>query len=229
MGIGYAVPLDPQTALALTICSGRPILTWVGDRWVATVNHFQVADSDIPGFRRAIGAFVRRTVCGPSRESVEESARELGNAPPVLGSLLGGQEIDLGCHLYDYFRVLSALDAPPTEAQAAVDTINWSAVDERSWTGPVVLEVLFPRRTAGGVSVEGEDIVLDLSFGSAFREQRRSRGDFREGVTTFMDLRSIRERQAKIAAIIPPSAWTLSDAASSGTPPQSGADPEPKR
>jgi len=76
-----------------------------------------------------MSAYAEHAVYGPTKESVEDASVQLGSALRIGPSLLGGAAggIDLGCHQYDYFRILSALHSVPEDTQTAVDDINWSA------------------------------------------------------------------------------------------------------
>ena len=188
-GHGYVVPIDRFTALVLTWKRRKQVLSWTGTHWVTPIEHVTGPEAAAAELRQAMGAFAEHAVYGPTKESVEDASVQLGSAPRIGPSLLGGAAggIDLGCHQYDYFRILSALHSVPADTQAAVDDINWSAV-QATWTGPVAVEVLFPDRTTGGVSVEGESVILDLAHGIRTRKARRAAGDFRTGAMFHADL-----------------------------------------
>jgi hypothetical protein len=195
VGDSYVVPLDRCTALAITPSTSRQVLSWVDGHWVALLEHYDVADSDVPDLKRAMGAFARHAVYGPTRESVEQASQQLAAAPHVGAAMLG-TKVDLGCHLYDYFRVVSALQSTPADAQAAADSIDWPAV-ECLWPAPVAFELLFPERTVGGVQADADYITVDLTLGSAVRKVRRAAGDFRKGAITLME-RPFAEAAARI-------------------------------
>jgi hypothetical protein len=195
VGESYVVPLDRCTALVITPSTSRQVLSWVDGHWVALLEHYDVADSDVPDLKRAMGAFARHAIYGPTRESVEQASQQLAAAPHVGPAMLGA-EVDLGCHLYDYFRVVSALQSTPADAQSAADSIDWPAV-ERLWPAPVVFELLFPERTVGGVQADGHHITVDLTLGAAVRKVRRAAGDFRKGAMTLME-RPFAEAAARI-------------------------------
>jgi len=188
-GHGYVVPVDRRTALVLTWKRRKPVLSWTGPRWVTPIQHFTTPGAEAAELRRAMGAYAEHAAYGPTKQSVEDASIQLGSAPRISLSLLGGAAggIDLGCHQYDYFRVLSALHSVPADAHAAVDDINWSAV-QTTWTGPVAIELLFPERTTGGVRVQGEHVILDLAHGIKTRKARRAAGDFRTGAVSHADL-----------------------------------------
>jgi hypothetical protein len=187
VGNRYVVPLDRHTALALTPAIRRQILRRTDTKWEAEVNHVQVDDSEAAGLRRALGTFAWHAVYGPTQESVDEAARDLGQAPQIGPGLFGAPDgIDLECHLYDYFRVVSAVASPIEEAQAAADNINWTTVSSL-WTAPVVVEVLFPERTVGGVQVDN-GISVDMTLGVQLRAIRRAAGDPWTGAKSLIEL-----------------------------------------
>lgn len=188
-GHGYVVPIGRFTALVLTWKRRKQVLSWTGTHWVTPIEHFTSPGAEATELRRAMGAYAEHAVYGPTKESVEDASIQLGSAPRIGPSLLGDAAggIDLGCHQYDYFRVLSALHSVPADTQAAVDDINWSAV-QATWTGPVAIEVIFPDRTTGGVRVEEGKVILDLAHGIRTRKARRAAGDFRTGAIFHADL-----------------------------------------
>lgn len=187
VGDSYVVPLDCHTALALTPAIRRLILGRTDASWKAEVNHVQVNNHEATRLRRAIGAFAWHAVYGPTKESVDDAAQELGNAPRIGPSLFGAAvDIEHECHLYDYFRVMSAIASPLDETQTAADNINWTAVRDR-WTAPIVVEVLFPERTSGGVRVDN-CITVDLTPGLQLRSARRASGDFMTGAKSLIEL-----------------------------------------
>lgn len=187
VGDSYVVPLDRHTVLAVTPTIRRQILRRVDASWEAEVNHVQVDDREAAGLRRAIGAFAWHAVYGPTQDAVDDAGQDLGQAPQIGPGLFGASGgIDLECHLYDYFRVMSAVASSGGEAQTAADNINWTAISGR-WTAPVVVEVLFPDRTSGGVHVDN-GITVDLTLGLQVREARRAAGDFMTGAKSLIEL-----------------------------------------
>lgn len=194
LGPGYVIPIDICTALVVTRTTNREILTWAGDRWVAAVDHYTDEDFEAASQRRAIGAFAKYAVYGPTQDSVEDASVDLAVVPEIgLGLLEGPETADLVCHLYDYFRLLTALDATPTSCQAEADRVNWSVVS-RSWTAPIVVELSFPERTGGGVRAHSAGITMDLSYGIEMRKARREAGDFRTGGRVIIPLKDLVER-----------------------------------
>jgi uncharacterized protein DUF4238 len=188
LGDSYVVPLDRHTALAVTWSSRKRVLSWVDEHWVAPVEHYIVADYEASDLLRAIGAFARHAVYGPTRDLVEQAAQHLGVASAIGPGLFGSPDgMDLGCHIYDYFRVLSTLQYAPTNSDTAIANIDWPAV-EHSWTAPVVVEILFPERTSGGVRENGGHVTIDLAYGIAMRKERRAARDFRMGAMAIMEL-----------------------------------------
>jgi hypothetical protein len=187
IGDSYVVPLDRHTALALTPAIRRRILRRTDTTWVAEVDHVRVDDNEAAGLRHALGAFAWHAVYGPTPDSVDEAAQDLGQAPQIGPGLFGAQGgIDLECHLYDYFRVVSAVASPVEEAQAAADNINWTTVSSL-WRAPVVVEVLFPERTVGGVQVDS-GITVDMTLGLELRGVRRAHGDVWTGAKSLIEL-----------------------------------------
>jgi hypothetical protein len=202
-GEGYVVPLSRTTALVILGSSSRTVLKWENGAWIAPIDHRPLPAQEVPRLRMALGNFARLSVFGPTEAAVVQGAAKLGTAPKESDSiLLGGSAtgVDLECHLYDYFRVLSALRQSPETAQAAADEIDWAAVAE-TWTGHVAVEVLFTEERMGGVHVEGGQIALDLAFGIASRKARRAAGDFRRGARTLAELDWIRNAPTNIGRI----------------------------
>lgn len=200
-GEGYVVPIDRHTAVVISMCRQRPILTWADGQWIANIDHRVLDVGDAVELNKAIGSHATAAVFGATSDVVHLAATELGTAVVVKPVLLGDlASVDLGCHMYDYFRALSAITVGPDCAQAAADTVDWSTIDEDRWTGPIAVEVLFPDRTAGGVRVEGDSLVVDLTYGRLVRERRRAAGDFREGAMALASLALVRNNQGKIAA-----------------------------
>jgi hypothetical protein len=120
---------------------------------------------------------------------VLDVADDVGVGPPDVPLPIGGAEaIDAGCHMYDYFRVLSAMTAPDAPQQGAADVIAWDRVN--GWPAPVIAEFLFPERTRGGVTVSNGRIEIDLAFGAIMRHFRRESGDFRQGAYGLLPLKT---------------------------------------
>lgn len=182
LGQGYAVPVDLHTALFVARGDKRRrVLVWRGHGWVAPIQHVDVPGSEAENLVHAMAAFARHAVYGPTEVSVGVPTEEIGRAPsPAPLGLAPEGGFDAGCHLYDYFRVLSVLASDVVPREGQLREIDWSAVRQR-WSGPVAMEVLFPERTAGGAAVEGESVFVDLSFGATIRKLRREAGDFRTG------------------------------------------------
>jgi len=182
LGLGYVIPIGPRSALLLAQAQSRAVLRWQGGRWVAPIEHLLTRDDLQPqGWNRAIAAQARREVVGSTQSSVDAVEVEVGIGPALGSAFLGGlAQVDLGCHLYDYFRVISALGVPLVDAARAADEIDWRRATRR-WAAPIAVEVLFPERTSGGVRIEDGAIVVDLSLGLDVRRHRRAAGDFREG------------------------------------------------
>ena len=183
VGHGIAVPLDRSSVLLLTRCARRRVATHRGDRWYTSVNHYDMIDVDGDGakLRDALARFAINSIFGPTEGSVAIDPVLLGldNADwPAL--VVNPSDCDLVCHLYDFFRVASAIRVRPDEAQAAADRIDLDAVLP-TWRSPIAVEFLFPERTRGGVTVTGASLSLSLGLGLDLFRKRRSFGDFRQG------------------------------------------------
>jgi hypothetical protein len=137
----------------------------------------------------AIASFAIHQIYGPTEDSVDIAEGTIGRAPTPTPVGIVPEEIDAGCHLYDYFRVLSALTSASTPP-GRVREIDWPVVAQL-WTGPVTVEVLFPERTPGGVSVEDDCVIVDLSFGALMRRLRRRAGDFRMGAMAIINAEQV--------------------------------------
>ncbi len=89
-------------------------------------------------------------------------------------------ECDLNCHLYDYFRVQSAVSTDIGDGQAAADRIDLDTA--KTWRAPVAVQLNYVERTRGGVTVEeGATVRLSLKLGVRLCGRRRGVGDFRRG------------------------------------------------
>lgn len=183
----YVIPTDVRTAVVITPRDVGAPLTWRNDRWVANLVHVDADPGEVAGLNRAIGAFARQEVYGPSCESVVQAEVELGQAPPIRTGHFPG--LDPASHLYDWFRGLSILGSGPDNAQARADTIDWSLVEDADWGPLVVVEVGFPERTRGGLRLEGEDLKVDLRYGLGIRRSRREGHDFNMGMLRLVDLK----------------------------------------
>lgn len=189
---GYLVPISRRTAIVVVPRTCGCPLRWTDERWVAQVEHRDVAAAEAPALNQAMGAFARHEVYGETRKAVTEASRQLAQAP-YLGTGLF-EPIDPASHPYDYFRVLSLIGAGPDEAQLRADRLDWSTINEADWTAPVVVELLFPSRAKGGVRVEGNEVVVDLAFGIKQRTARRAAGDFRTGALALIDLSNLQRQ-----------------------------------
>src|SRR5207245_3392251 len=99
--------------------------------------------------------------------------------------------IDESCHMYDYFRVVSAMKAGAAATQDDANVIRWDRVT--AWNAPVLVDSFAPERTRGGVRVLPGMIHLSLEFGAVIRRVRRLAGDPRKGIYAFMSVGRIRE------------------------------------
>jgi len=187
----YVVPIDRHTALVVAPRSAGVPLFWREGSWSAQVEHRDAPDAEAPALNRAIAAFAIEAVFGSRRETVEAVAGQVGAAPRLSAGLFAG--LDPVSHLYDYFRVLAALKVDPGEAAAAARGLDWSHISDADWTAPIIVELLFPERAKGGVSVGEGRIVVDLSYGIALREARREAKDPAMGALGMVDLSQLRE------------------------------------
>ena len=124
----YVIPIDPRTALVVTPQMLGAPLVWEDDRWLADVTHVEVARAEAPALNRAIGAFARNAVYGPSADSTAEAAAALAEGP----RLQLFPQLDPASHLYDYFRILCALGSHPVDAVGALRTVRCEVGLERS-------------------------------------------------------------------------------------------------
>jgi hypothetical protein len=206
---GYAVPLDVRTVLVVVPQPERSILFWTGGNWRADLHHVDASTEEVSSLRRAVAAFARHAIFGPTAESVNEYADSISAAPSLHGELFEPLAADWGCHLYDFFRALSVVCGDPAEAPGRADYIDWDCV-ERYWKGPVVTEVLFPQRTMGGISVANGQVRIDLSYGIATQAARKAAGDFRTGARAMCSMQEVR-RAAKQGLIPPTVASVISN------------------
>ena len=204
LGQSYVVPLDRHTALTVTPSLSREIVRWTNVGWMAEIEHAWLLGGDAD-LRRAMGAFARHAVYGPTPESVEDAVPELGAAPPIGPWLFGAQQgVDLECHLYDYFRVMSAISCSPDEAKAATSNINWGSIGPK-WAAPVAVEVLLGHRTAGAVNVVSNAINIDLTYGLRARQDRLARNDFSTGAMVLYELPLLIQNAPRTGQIDDPS------------------------
>jgi hypothetical protein len=183
----YVVPLSNRSAVVITPRrSGAPLM-WSDGRWMVVVESFQTDAEDISQLNRSMAAYARRAVFGETREAVEQVAASLGGAERLTAGLFPA--LDPASHLYDYFRVLSVVDsAPETKQRARPPQIDWNSISRADWSAPIVVEVLFPKRTRGGVRIADGRIEVDLAYGIEQRRARRATGDRRQGALTLVDL-----------------------------------------
>ena len=197
---GFVVPIDPTTLLAVTRKrQPGPVIRWSDEGWVALVEHRFVGDES-GSINVVMAAGARNAVYGRTRRAVAPLATALADGGPRGAAIFPEvTEVDLECHMYDYFRVASAIAAEPEAAQSAADCVDWSAVDERTWTGPVAVQMMFPERTGGGVRFDGGDLYVDGAYGAEVRRLRREAGDFRKGAYALISLADVQRQQGKIA------------------------------
>jgi len=174
---------------------GAP-LTWTGRRWTAELEHFDAADEEVAALNRAMGAFARHAVFGPTQSAVVAASADLAAADRLTAGLF--EVLDPASHLYDYFRVLAALGSAPAEDGPVTSAIDWSCISEDDWSAPIVFEALFPERSGGGVSIRDNRLTIDLTYGIEQRRVRRATGDFRMGALSLIDLPALRAAEPRV-------------------------------
>jgi hypothetical protein len=182
VGSGIAVPLDRSSVLLLTRCTERRVATYRDGGWCTPVAHYDMSASDGGPLRNALARFAMSSIVGPSEEAVAIDLMLLGSENAEWPArIVNPMDCDLTCHIYDFFRVASAIRVPPEEAQAAADRIDLEAVLP-NWRSPIAVETLFSERTRGGVSVvDGPSVKLNFQLGLDLWSRRRAVGDFRQG------------------------------------------------
>lgn len=193
VGSGIAVPLDRSSVLLISGCARRDVATYQAGRWSARVGHCDMTDGDDARLRQALAQFAMHSIFGPTAASVANSGSIGVNNAEWPGLMLNPSNCDLACHLYDYFRVASAIAVEPDEAQAAADRIDLDAVLP-DWRSPIAMQLTFVERTCGGVTVEGGSVNLSLELGLELCARRRTVGDFRLGgfaIVPFEHLRNL--------------------------------------
>jgi hypothetical protein len=193
VGPGIAVPLDTSCALLLTRCTERRVATHQADHWYTTVSHHDMSTGDGSKLRDGLARFAMNSIFGSTLESVAIDTRLIGLANTEWPALIvNPSECDLACHLYDYFRLASAIRVRPDEAQAAADRIDLDAVLP-GWRSPIAVQLNFPERTRGDVAlVDGNSLRLSLELGLELCRKRRAVGDFRRGGFTIVPLENVR-------------------------------------
>lgn len=184
----YVIPIDPRTALVVTPQMMGAPLVWEDGCWLADVTHVEVAPAEAPALNRAIGAFARNAVYGASADSTVEAAAALAEGP----QLQLFPSLDPASHLYDYFRIVCALEGHPVDAVSALRTVDWAIIAKSGWSAPIVCEVLFPDRTMGGVGVVDDRLMIDLTYGTEVRKARKAAGDFRMGALILIEAKDCR-------------------------------------
>ena len=119
---GYAIPIDPLTALVIIPVPERVALEYNGTEWMTPIQHLWLPAEEGHALALATARWATREVIGSSAASVDAVATEIGRsgAPAALtGSR--SRDYDGMCHLYDWFRVRSAIEQPPDRAQTAAD------------------------------------------------------------------------------------------------------------
>jgi len=81
----------------------------------------------------------------------------IGTIESPGASILEAAEFDSECHLYDWFRVAEFLRHARAGSVYTGD-IDWAEIERsRTWSGPLVVELRFPERTSGGVTIHSVD------------------------------------------------------------------------
>ncbi len=114
------------------------------------------------------------------------------------GLIVNPNDCDLACHLYDFFRVASAIRVGREEAQAAADRIDLDALLP-AWRSPIAVQFNFTERTRGGVTVlGGTSLNLSLELGLNLCERRRAVGDYRRGGFSIMPFDHLRAQTVSL-------------------------------
>jgi len=187
----YAIPVSRSAAVIVTPRDRGTPIRWSGESWVVDIEHFDATPGDAQALNDAIGAFTRQAIFGSSKEAVEKTGADLGKADRLTAGLF--VVLDPASHLYDYFRVLIATADPPGPDRSLSEEIDWTKVSVDDWRAPVVVELLFPDRTRGGVSVRHGLISVDLTYGIEQRRARKQVGDIRMGALSHVDLDTLRQ------------------------------------
>lgn len=177
-GHGYVVPISPTSALLLTRSTGRQLAFFKKNRWFVRVAHAQASPADQRAVINGLASFALSGIYGPTRESVADLASaSIGSANRVWPTLIVNErECDLVCHVYDYFRVASALAVVPSQAQAAANRIDFAAF-ARDWELPIAFVGVCAERTRGHVVVDNETICASLDLGLGMKRLRQLTGD----------------------------------------------------
>jgi len=98
------------------------------------------------------------------------------------------------------------------------EQVEWKTISGEDWRARVVVELLFPDRTRGGVSVRDGQISVDLTYGIEQRRARKQIGDFRMGALSQVDLDALkrakpRRERARSSSVASPRVEDLQKAA----------------
>jgi hypothetical protein len=138
----------------------------------------------------SLGNYALNAIFGPTNEAVASHQQSLSMSRSDWPSLtLNPSNCDVLCHLYDCFRVASAISADLSDAQAAADRVD---LKELAWTSPVAVELLHKERTRGGVVATNKFIELDMTLRVELRRRRRIQGDFTQGAFVMMPMSHLR-------------------------------------
>ena len=212
----YAIPIGKHAALIVTPRDRGTPIRWSGDSWVVDVVHFDAEPGDAEALNQAIGAFARQAVFGSSQAAADTAGGDLGKADRLTAALFVA--LDPATHLYDYFRVLIATAEPPGPDGSLTEQVDWKKLSSEDWRVPIVVELLFPDRTRGGVSVRDGRISVDLTYGIEQRRARKQIGDFRMGALSHVDLDALKRakphrERARSASVGSPRVEVLQKAA----------------
>jgi hypothetical protein len=153
VGNGIAIPIDPRTALLLVLGSSRVIERENG-RWTVRLSHHEMDASDACSLNSALAKTAIALVIGARAEDLPESPCIIGTRRSAFASLIHNRStFDSECHIYDWMRIASALDAGPDDVERAMQEIDLSVIS-KWYRNPLVVELLFKERTAGGVSFD---------------------------------------------------------------------------
>ncbi len=83
----YVIPISRRSALVVTPRRFGSPLRWTGAEWVADLAHVDAMDREVEALNRAMSAFGRDAVFGPTQRAVRVAATHLGAADRVTAGL----------------------------------------------------------------------------------------------------------------------------------------------
>lgn len=189
VGTGYVVPITTTSALLLQHRTAGQVAFWKKGRWYVRIAHAHVDEADRNAVVDALSGFALSAVYGPTRDSVAQILQaSIGARNRVWpGQIVNEKVCDLICHVYDYFRVLAALQVDPPHTQAAADRAD-NEVFANKWKLPVAVVLTHRERTRGCVYIDHNALGVDMRLGLEMKRLRRQLGDFVRGTFTVVPL-----------------------------------------